>query len=42
LLLRCKAETEGNIFEKFSQIMTHADDLVIMGIRLQKVEEVFT
>jgi hypothetical protein len=22
--------------------MTHADDLVIMGIRLQKVEEVFT
>jgi len=35
-------ETQGSIFEKYSQIMTYADDVVIMGRRLQSGEEVFT
>ena len=39
---RCKAETQGTIFDKSSQIMAYAHDVVIMGRRLQDVEEVFT
>jgi len=35
-------ESRGTIFDKCSQIMTYADDVVIMGRRLQDVEEVFT
>jgi hypothetical protein len=32
----------GTKFDKRSQIMTHADDVVVMGWRLKDVEEVFT
>ena len=39
---RSKAETRGTIFDKCSQIMAFADDVVIMVRRLQHVEEVFT
>jgi hypothetical protein len=39
---RSKIETQGNILHKCSQIMAHADDVVIMGRRLLDVEEVFT
>jgi hypothetical protein len=39
---RSKVETQGNIFNRCSQIMAYANDAVIMGIRLQDVEEVFT
>jgi len=39
---RCEVETQGSIFEKCSQIVAEADDVVIMGRRLQDVEEVFT
>ena len=39
---RSKVETRGTIFDKRSQIMAHADDVVVMGRRLQDVEEVFT
>jgi hypothetical protein len=39
LLLRCKVDTEGTIFDKCS--MTYVDDVVITG-RLQDVEEVIT
>ena len=39
---RSKVETWGTIFDKRSQIMAYADDVVIMGRRLQDVEEVFT
>ena len=39
---RSKVETRGAIFDKCSQIMANADDVVIMGRRLQDVEEVFT
>ena len=35
-------ETRGTIFDKCSQIMAYADDVVIMGRRLQVVEEIFT
>ena len=38
---RSKVETQGTIFDKCSQIMAYADDVVIMGIRLQDAEEVF-
>jgi hypothetical protein len=37
-----KVETKGTIFDKCSQIMSYADDVVIMGRRLQDVKEVFT
>ena len=39
---RQKLETRGIIFDKCSQIVVYADDVVIMGRRLQDVEEVFT
>jgi hypothetical protein len=39
---RSKVETQGTIFDRCSQIMTHADDVVIMGRRFQDVKEVFT
>jgi len=42
VLLRCKVETERTIFDKCSQIITHADDVVVMGRKLQNFEEVFT
>jgi hypothetical protein len=42
LLLRCKEEAQETIFDRCGQIMTHADDVVYMGRRLQNVEEVFT
>jgi len=38
---RSKVETRGTIFDKCSQIMAYADD-VIMGRRIKDVEEVFT
>jgi hypothetical protein len=38
LLLRCTAETQGNILDKYSQIKTHADDVGIMGRRLKVIE----
>jgi len=38
---RSKVETWGTIFDKCSQIMAFADDVVIMGRRLQDVEDVF-
>jgi len=38
---RSEVETQGSIFEKCSQIMAYADDMVIMW-RLQDAEEVFT
>jgi hypothetical protein len=41
LLLGCTVETQGNILDKYSQIKTYADDVGIMGRRLQDVE-VFT
>jgi len=37
-----KVETRGTTFNKCSQIMAYADDVVIMGIWLQDAEEVFT
>jgi len=37
-----KVEIRGTIFDKCSQIMAYADDVIIMGRRLQDVEEVFT
>jgi len=39
---RSKVETQGTIFDKCSQIMAQADDVVIMGRRFQDVKEVFT
>ena len=39
---RSKVEIRGSIFDKCIQIMAHADDVVVMGRRLQDVEEVFT
>jgi hypothetical protein len=41
LLLRCKVKKQGTIFDKCSQVKTHADDVVIMGRRLEDVEEAF-
>ena len=38
---RSKAETQGTIFDKCSQIMAYADNVVIMGRRLLDIEEVF-
>jgi len=35
-------QTYGTIFYRCSQITAHADDVVIMGRRLQDVKEVFT
>jgi len=35
-------KTQGSIFHKYIQVMTYADDVVIMGRRLQGGEEVFT
>jgi sorting nexin-29 len=37
-----KVETRGTIFDKCSQIQAFADDVVVMGTRLQDVEKVFT
>jgi len=37
-----KVETQRTTFDKCSQIMAYADDVVIMDIWLQDVEEVFT
>jgi hypothetical protein len=39
---RYEVETRGTIFDGCSQIMAYVDDVVIMGRRLQDVEEVFT
>jgi sorting nexin-29 len=39
---RSKVETEGNIFNKCNQRMAYADDVVIMGRRIQDVKETFT
>ena len=39
---RSKVETQGTIFDKCSQTMAYANDVVIMGRRLLDVEEVFT
>jgi hypothetical protein len=35
-----KAETKGTIFDKCSQIIAYANDVVTMGRRLQDVKEV--
>jgi len=37
-----EVDTRGTIFDKFSQIMAYADDVIIMGRRLQDVEEILT
>ena len=37
-----EVDTRGTIFDRCSQIMAYADDMVIMGRRLQDVEEVLT
>jgi hypothetical protein len=37
-----EVDTRETIFDKCSQIMACADDVVIMGRRLQDVEEVLT
>jgi hypothetical protein len=42
LLLIYKEEMLETKFDERSRIKTHADDVVIMGIRLQDVEKVFT
>ena len=39
---RSKVETRGTIFDKCSQIMAYADDVVMMGKWFKDVEEVFT
>ena len=39
---RPKLETSGTIFDKCSQIIAYADDMVVVGRILQEVEEVFT
>jgi sorting nexin-29 len=39
---RSKVETRGIIFDKCSQIMAYADNVVIIGRNLQDVEEEFT
>ena len=39
---RSKVECLGTTFDKYRQIIAHADDVVIMGRRLYDVEEVFT
>jgi hypothetical protein len=36
---RSKVETGGTIFDKFSQLMVYAADMVIMGRRLQEGTE---
>jgi len=36
---RSKVEIRGNVIDKCSQIMAYADDVVVMGRRLQDVEE---
>jgi len=35
-----KVQTQGNLFGRCGQIMAYADDVVIMGRRLQDVKEV--
>jgi len=39
---RSKVETWGTIFDICSKIMAYGDNVVIIGRRLQDVEEVFT
>jgi uncharacterized protein with PhoU and TrkA domain len=39
---RSQVETKGTIFDKCNQIMAYADDVVIMGGRIQDVKETFT
>jgi sorting nexin-29 len=39
---RSKVESRGTIFHKCSQIKAYANDVIIMGRKLQDVEEVFT
>ena len=39
---KCRVESWGNIFDKCSQIMAYADDVVVMRRRLWDVEDVFT
>jgi sorting nexin-29 len=36
---RSKVETLGTIFDKCSQIMAYADDVVVMGRRLQMLKK---
>jgi hypothetical protein len=38
----CRFFAQGTIFNKCSQIMAYADDIVIMGRRIQDVKEMFT
>jgi sorting nexin-29 len=42
IAVRSKVETWGTIFNKGSQIMAYVDDVIIMGRKLQDVEEVLT
>jgi len=39
---RSKVEIRGTMFDKWIQIMAYADDVVVMGRRLQDVEDIFT
>jgi len=39
---KSKVETQGTIFDKCSQIMAYADDVVVTGRWFKDVEEVFT
>jgi hypothetical protein len=39
---KSKVESLGITIDKYRQIIAYADDVVIMGRRLQDVEEVFT
>jgi hypothetical protein len=42
ITIRSKVETQGTIFDKCSQIIAYAHDVVIMGRRLQDAEGIFT
>jgi hypothetical protein len=39
---RSQVETKGTLVDKCNQIMVYADDVVIMGRRIQDVKETFT
>jgi len=42
VIRRSEVEIRRNTFDKCIQIMANADDVVVVGRRLQDVEEVFT